>query len=218
MRTAFLLLSATLLFAACRGKESMASRGAKAYDEAVRADSPIGGETHGGHAAPTTPTPTATDHAAMGHAVAAEPAGHAAMGHAAPGQPADHAAMGHAAAGQPAGHAAMGHAAAPPGAATAQPQHAGHTTAQQMPTPQPAPQMDHAAMGHAAAPPPATAGQRAFPIGEAPLRSGEIAQLRPSSTLSSDPQDAPAPSAVSEANKAAAATSGGHAGHGRSGT
>lgn len=187
MRRAFLLLAVTLLFAACRVRESMASRSAKAYDEAIRTATPIGGDGHGSPAA----APTVIDHAAMGHAVAAQPADHAAMRHAVPGERADHAAMGHAAAERPAEHAAMAHA----------PQ----TTA--------AP-MDHASMGHAAAPAPTRAGQRTFPISEAPASSGAMAQLRPSSTLSTDAQDAPAPSAVSEANKAAAAASGAHAGHG----
>jgi hypothetical protein len=219
----FLLLCATLLLAACRGRESMASRSAQAYQKAMQTGTPLGGDGHGGHA-PATP-----DHAAMGHAATGQPADHAAMAHAATGQPADHAAMGHGAAEQPADHAAMGHgmpdqAGMRPGTepasqqhgehtGTQQPGHAGHTTAQQTPMQQQPAQMDHAAMGHAAAPPAASAGQRTFPISEPPASSREMGQLRPSSTLSSDPQDAPAPSAVGEARKAAAAAAGGHAGH-----
>jgi hypothetical protein len=212
----FLLLCVTLLFAACRGRESMASRSAQAYEKAMQTGTPIGGDGHGGHAAPATP-----DHAAMGHTTAGQPPDHAAMGH----QTMDHAAMGHqtmdhAAMGQDMpGHAGMAHGAEPgreehaAHAASQQPEHAGHAMTQQTPMQQQPAQMDHAAMGHAAAPPAASAGQRTFPISESPASSREMGQLRPSSTLSSDPQDAPAPSAVGEARKAAAAAAGGHGGH-----
>lgn len=198
MKTTFLLLllSAPLLFAACRGRESMASKSAQAYEKAVQAGLPIGGDGHGDHAVAAAP-----DHAAMEHASMGQPSDHAAMGHQT---------MEHATSGGMRGHAGMGHEAQ-----AQQPEHAGHAMTQPTPTDQqphqPA-QMDHAATGHAAAPP-ASAGQRAFPISEAPASSREMAQLRPSSTLSSDPQDAPALTAVGEAQKAAAAATTPHARH-----
>lgn len=220
-------LAGTLVLAlGCGGTDSVASESARAFREAQRRGEKVQGDAHGhGAVSPTSGEAEAGDHA--GHATASVTAvgkqdEHAAMdramehgdggGRAAPGgHDIDHAARGHGrmahggtgTAGKPIDHAAMGHGggtAAPTARATA-----------------PA---DHAAMGHGtahAAQPPSLAAieARTATPPAAPVTPGA-----PAATLSPDPLDAPAPTAVAQAQRAATASgaSGGHGAHGPTST
>src|SRR2546430_169408 len=58
------LIAVAAVFAACRGKPSMASRSAAAYAEAQKKGIPVTAGEHGGHAAEEA-TPSASDHSGM---------------------------------------------------------------------------------------------------------------------------------------------------------
>ena len=189
--------------------------------------SAAGGADHGAHGAMS-----ATDHAAMGHGMAAGAMDHAAMGHGTPAAghaghtrtgATDHAAMGHGApaTGEHAQHAAGGTASRDPHAAM---QHgttpAGADPHAQHRQPAAGAQMDHAQHGTMQTPAAGTdphaahrmsgAMASAMPMG-APRSNAEMQRVQPASTLRGDAFDAPAPAAVSEAAKAT--QGGGHEGH-----
>jgi hypothetical protein len=166
--TAAALAVVAILFAGCGGEDSVASRSAKAYDEAKRKGTPVGGgHDHADHKA--TPAASSTsdhsahagmdhssnaggaphhegmthgagagDHSAMGHEATA--VDHSAMGHAAAG---DHSAMGHEA--TAVDHSAMGHGATQSGHSAMKHGSAarGHSTMAHG-----TPSVDHSAMGH----------------------------------------------------------------------
>lgn len=194
-----------LLLSACGGDQSVASKSAEAYHDAVREGKEIGtGHDHGGHDAPGAAADI--DHAAaaadvherMDHAAtpgaASSSMDHAAMGHVSAsgsGAAIDHSAMGHGAAsrrGAAVGHSAMSRSATPRSGATTNQSAMGHGTA-----PPSGAAVDHSAMGHGPAGEPLTA----------PVTSRQLAATEPGATLAPDSFDAPAPIAVSEANKAA---------------
>jgi hypothetical protein len=184
------LASAALLLAgACGGKET-----APVVSTAAEADHAAMDHSKHGAAA-------AHDHAAMGHG-ATSTAGHAATAHGT-SEHAEHA--GHA------GHAATDHRATQHGSTD----HSAHSN-----TAAPDEAAAHAQHGQTAAPSPAHAGH-AMPSAptpnvalNAPTSNAEISRVAPQSTLRPDAFDAPAPSAVSEAQKAAAPANP-HAGHGK---
>ena len=203
------LVSAALLFAACGGKDTMASKSAAAYTEAqAKGIAVSGGHEHGGHEAATASATGTMDHSAhgTGRGAAVDHGAHTttggAMDHAQHGST-SRTTAGHEAHGTTTGsaahdqHAGMQHgtptAAADPHAQHRQPTapttHAGHGAMQQQ-----------------------SAGATSVVL-TAPTTNAEIARTQPAATLRSDDFDAPAPIAVAEAQKAAAG-GGGHAGHG----
>ena len=226
-----MLLAVALVAAACGGEKSVASKSAAAYREAQAKGIPVGGgHEHGGHAA--TETTASADHSAHGATATGGAMDHSAHGtgadahaghgtargatidhgaHTATGGAMDHAQ--HGSTGRTtAGHEAHG---ATTGSA-ARDQHAGmqHATPTAAADPhaqhrQPAAPTTHAAHGAMQQQP---AGAPSVVL-KAPTTNAEIARTQPASTLRSDDFDAPAPIAVTEAQKAAAG-GGGHSGHG----
>src|SRR5687768_11642636 len=81
-------LLCAFLVAACGGKETMASKSADAYREAVAKGTPVGGgDGHAHHAPATTTSSPAVDHSTMDHSAhgATAPDSHAGMDHSAQG-------------------------------------------------------------------------------------------------------------------------------------
>lgn len=133
-----LLPLAPLLIAltACGGDQSVASKSAAAYREAIARGTPVGtGHDHGGHGASATGDASApsADHGAMGHGTTSS-GSHAAMGHGTTSS-GDHAAMGHGTTSS-GGRAGMGH-----GTSTTPGAHGAHRATT-------GPTTDHAAMDH----------------------------------------------------------------------
>jgi len=181
------LLSLLTAGAACRSKETTASRSAAAFDEAQRKGTPVEkGAAHGGHGAPVGGKPVeavpADPHAA--HGAAAETSG-AKSGEKAPMTGMDHSRMSGAGSGkQPATgteHSTM------PGAQHSKPA-----------------AMDHAAMGHGASMPP--------PSPEPAAASAQPGQ--PAATLQADDVDAPAATSLRDAERSAALAKEMAGGHG----
>lgn len=168
------------LFAACGGRQSVASRSAAAYDEAKRKGTSIGGGLeHGGHA-PGDAAATAGGSEIPGMDHSGMQSGEM------PGM--DHSKM------QSGSMPAMDHSTMSAGS-TAGMDHSkmqGRGTAamdhSNMPSGMPG--MQHGAAATPAVPP-------------APLSTTDSARVSPSATLKTDPFDAPAPISVSEAAKAA---------------
>jgi uncharacterized protein involved in copper resistance len=194
-------LLASIIVAACRGRETMASKSAAAYDEAKKRGIPIAAGEHGGHsaegAAGQAAAATSTEHASMpGMDHAAMPAmdrsAMPGMKHGAHDMAGmDHSkmpAMKHGAQGM----AGMDHSAMPEmthGSMSGM-QHGGSMAAM--------PGMQHGS-------------QTAAPIVVAPPTSNAaIARTQPAATLRGDEFDAPAPAAVEEAAKAASPPPGHH--------
>jgi hypothetical protein len=224
---------ALVLVVGCGGKESMASRSARAFREAQQRGERVGGEAHVHEA-------SAGEAPAHGHKASAGEAAHehgdaAAEAHAGPSA-GEHEAVTHGASEH--GDAAAAHAATRGHAATAaQSEHPGRLVERAAPgsatvalsarggattrstaahSPQaaalPAP-VDHAAMGHAASPaaahpPPGTPPQPVHAAAAPPTVPGA-----PAATLVPDAIDAAAPTAVADAHLAAAANAGEHGGH-----
>ena len=221
MRTTLVAVGA-LLALSCAGKQSVASKSAAAYREAVAKGTPVGAGGHGGHAgndhsATTSTSPDQSHHdmAGMDHSQMSPAGSMAGMQHGSPKAMAkmDHSQMQHTSTGAMAGmqhgkttgmanmdHAKMQHGST--GMAGMQ-----HDSSSAMPG------MDHSKMqqGSTAMPdmqrgsmPGMQHGAvQAVVVPPAPATSSGIARLSPSSTLNADDFDAPAPAAVSEAKKAA---------------
>lgn len=181
-------LLASIIVAACGGRQTMASKSAAAYDEAKKKGIPIAGGEHGGHSAERgteqTAAATSTEHASMAGMDHSAMAGmdHSKM----PG-------MKHGASGSGAHEmAGMDHSAMPGmthGSMSGM-QHGGSMAGM--------PGMQHGS-------------QTAAPMVIAPPTSNAaIAQTQPAATLRGDELDAPAPAAVEEAAKAASPPPGHH--------
>ena len=169
--TTLLVCIVVLLLAACAGKDTMASKSAAAYRDAAAKPAPVEVD-HSAHA--MTPDTDAAHGVATEHAEhGASPTAHAHadMQH----DSSVHATMDHSQ------HGAMRHDA--PSA------HAGHEAM----TPAAGTVMDHGAHLKAEASPPHSI--------EVPRANSEMARVRPAATLQQDAFDAPAPSAVAEAQK-----------------
>lgn len=192
---------ALLAALACGSKQTMASKSAAAFDEATKKGIAVGAGEHGGHAAePPAAAATETDHAAMpGHGAmagmshaqmpAADHAHTSGMDHAAtPGT--DHSRM-----------PGMQHGASNTGAHDMGAMDHSTTPGIQHGAAAPSmPGMDHSAMPgmqHGSATP-------APIVITPPTSNAAIAQMQPAATLQPDDFDAPAPTAVQEAAKAAA--------------
>lgn len=199
-------LAAALLSVACGGGETTASKSAAAYDHKPGAVE--GGHSHGGHAAtpvgassPSAPTGDTGGHA--GHAAAGSGSHGMPGGGAHPPRPEASAHEGHAAGGvaaaakaRPAEHAAhVTHAGTQSAASDP---HAGHAAIGTAPSPAPAMGTAKAHAGHAASAGPAT---------RAAQPSAGVPPGEPAAVLKSDPLDAPAPTSVEDAARAAAMAS-----------
>jgi hypothetical protein len=215
MRAGVILLAigATLSALRCGGRQSMASKSAASYREAVAKGVPVGSGAHGGHTAARASTAEAggghdkmagMDHGQMQHSSSPSMAKMPGMQHGSMAGMSgmDHSKMPHGSTGSMAN---MQHGSMPgmSGMDHAQMQHGSTGTMPNMPGMQHGsmPGMSNmAGMQHGA---PAVA-----PVPPAPTNSSGIARLNPSATLSPDAFDQPAPAALAEANKAGAA--GGH--------
>lgn len=165
--------AATLLLAACGGKQSMASKSAAAFREAQAKGTPAGEPSHGGHAAtPDGSLTTSTDHAEMSE-----------MEHAATPDM-DHSTM------EGMGHAQPGmqHERAPHG------QHGQKTPSGTSPTP-----MEHGTMQHGMRHGETTSHAE----GITEVRQVEAHPGQEASTLEPDSLDAPAPTSVRDAARSA---------------
>jgi hypothetical protein len=195
---------------ACGGKQTMASKSAAAYDEAKKKGIPIESGEHGGHAAePAGAATTSMETAAMpgmdhGAMPGMDHSAMAGMQHGASGSGAhDMASMDHPS------MAGMDHHSTMPGMKHNRAGSGAHDMAGMnhpaMPGMQhgPMPGMQHG--GTMAAMPGMQHGsQAAAPIAIAPPTSNAaIAQTQPGATLRPDEFDAPAPTAIGEAAKAA---------------
>lgn len=182
-------LLAAIIATGCGGKQTMASKSAAAFDEAKRKGIPIAAGEHGGHSTGQPAAATDTTHAEMpGMDHGAMPG----MDHSqmtttdhAPMSGMDHSAM-----------AGLDHSKMP-----GMQHSAAGAAAHDMPG------MDHSAMAgmdHSK-----TAGMRhgaataARLIIAAPTTNAAMAQTQPAATLKADDFDAPAPTAIDEAKKAA---------------
>jgi uncharacterized protein involved in copper resistance len=192
--------ASVMTLAACGEKQTMASKSAAAYREAQTKAVPVaGGHDHGQHTAkspmdhPTMDhsTMTGMDHSTMDHSTTTMD--HSKMGHSTVDHSTmDHSKMDHS---KP-DHSTMDHSSAHPATVNHPPAHTGHT----------------AAPGHAATPDvhrhstpaPATA------VTVAPRSGTDVHRVDPAATLRPDDFDAPAASAVEEAQKASGDP---HAGH-----
>lgn len=208
------LAAGLVALAACGGEPSVASKSAAAFEEARKKGQTFSGEghSHGGHAAtPEQPAAGGEHHHDAGHGAAEAP--HEGMDHSAHGSaageqhPADHSSMDHGT-GAHAGHAPRQGGNAPQEAAGAGHEgHAGHGA----PAAQ-APAEDHS--GHAApADHSAHAGHSAS-AGETPSPTAPELPAQPAGILKPDPVDAPAATAVADAQRSAEMNQGGHGGHG----
>jgi uncharacterized protein involved in copper resistance len=223
------IASAALLLAACGGKDTMASKSAAAYREALaKGTQPTSGQEHGGHATTEAGTGEGMNHATMTGMDHSQMAGmdHSQM----PGT--DHSKMDHSqmAHSQMTGmdhstmsgmdhskmdHSQMDHSkmSGTDHSAMAGMDHSkmtgmDHSTMAGVDHSKMT-GMDHSQMQHGAA---AAASGAVNVTLDAPNTNAEMARTQPATTLQSDAWDAPAPSAVSETQKAAGG--GGHKGHG----
>ena len=178
-----LLVGIAMMLGACGGKQTMASKSAAAYDEARKKGQPVSAGEHGGHEAGTAAEPASPASAAASEHGSMPGMDHS---HMSGMQHGSKTASAHVMAGMDhSSMAGMGHA-----------QMSGmqHGSAGQP--------HDMGAMQHGS-----MAGTRhgsAAPLVIAPPTSNSaIAQTQPASTLRQDEFDAPAPSAVDEAAKAA---------------
>lgn len=187
-----LVLASLLLVLACGRNETMASKSAAAYREAQAKGIPVtGGHEHGGHEAEGADDASATtgmDHSTM---TGMDHSTMTAMDHSTMGGM-DHSKMTAADHSNMAGmdHSTMQHSGAQPGTMPGGMNHAAM------------PGMQH---GGSSAPVAVVTG--------APRSNAEMKGVEPAATLHTDDFDAPAASAVAEAQKAVAG-GGGHEGHG----
>ena len=194
-----IVLVVALILAACGGKQSVASKSAAAYREAVAKGIPVESGGHGGHQAETSTAHdemAGMDHSQMQQGSTSKMAGmeygsmagmdHAKMQH---GSTSSMAGMEH---GSMAGmdHAKMQHGSTSNMAGMEHGSMAGMEHSQ----------MQHGSMKNMPAMQHGTAATTT--VTPAPTTSSGLAQLNPAATLSGDEFDQPAPAAVSEANKA----------------
>ena len=226
----FLLMAAAGTAAAlmagigCGGKETTASKGAAAYDEAQRRGTPVGGgegPTHGGHAAGREASPAAGParegmSSSSGHEEPGKTPGDVAATNAMPGrgvkaQPGAHGAAAHErqeTGPRPPDHASMAGMRHPAPAATAG--RSGGRPAEAHHAGTPAPSAPSAPSAHAAH---QGGAAQAVPMAPSiPEPPAAVAQPgQPAATLRPDDLDAPPATAVREAARAAEMAAGGHA-------
>lgn len=202
IQRSFLILTALALLISCGGKQSVASKSAAALQEAQKKGLPISGESHGGHMATVAEEGDqagAVDHSTMPGMDHSQMAGmdHSQM------KGVDHSQM----AGMDHGRTkAMDHSQMPSA------QHGNMAGMQH--------DMSNMQHGSAMIPPgglwgPVPGSQQVaapraapvLPLAASPRESTAISQLKPSSTLRADAQDAPAAVSVTEAQKSAGDTS-----------
>jgi hypothetical protein len=200
-----LAIGVTLLALSCGGKQSMASKSAAEYREAVAKGIPVGSGGHGGHTAEAGATASGglPDMSSMNHGSMDSMPGmdHSKMQHGSSPSMANMPGMQN---GSKSGinqsqvsHGSMA------GMDHSQMQHGSTGTMANMPG------MQHGSMPGMSNMPGVQHGATAVaPVLPAPTSSSGIAQLSPSATLRPDSFDQPAPVAVAEANKAGA--EGGH--------
>src|SRR6266545_3906265 len=189
-----LLVGIAMMLGACGGKQTMASKSAAAYDEARKKGLPVSADEHGGHEAGRAAEPVPTTSAATsehGSMPGMDHSGMAGMDHSQMSgmQHGSKTASAHSMAGMD--HSSMA------GMDHAQMSGMQHGSAGQ---PHDMSAMQHgsmAGMQHGSAAPLAIAP---------PTSNSAIAQTQPASTLRRDEFDAPAPSAIDEAAKAAGGT------------
>jgi hypothetical protein len=210
-----LAIGATLFALSCGGKQSMASKSAAAYRDAVAKGIPVGSGEHGGHAAAVESSAEAggghdnmagMDHSQMQHGSSSSMASMPGMQHGSTAGMSgmDHSKM-HGSSQSMTKMPGMQHGsmAEMSGMDHSQMQHGSTGAKATMPG------MQHGSMPGMSNMPGMQHGATAVaPVPPAPTNSSAIAKLNPSATLSPDSFDQPAPSAVSEANKAGA--EGGH--------